>query len=121
MALAVTAVGRIRQVADQLHRTVARHRGLRRELAGLSALHAAHLRLLHDAVPEDHRDDVGPGDGGHHVPRGAPRALRAALRAEQRLRPQLDELAVRAESGEFARLLAAMSAAVAQQLAVVAS
>lgn len=121
VALAVSAVERIGRVADLLDRTVAHHRRLRHPLAGLAALHAAHLRLLRQAVPDDQEQQPGAGT---RRPRGAPHdahaALRSVLHAERSLRPQLEGLAVRAESGEFARLLAAMSAAVGQQLAVVA-
>jgi hypothetical protein len=121
VALAITAVGRIGEVADLLHRTVARHRPLRHRLSGLAALHAAHLRLLQDAVPQDRRDGARGATGGRpHVPHREHAALEAALGAERALRPRLEGLAVRAQSGEFARLLAAMSAAVGQQLAVVA-
>jgi hypothetical protein len=120
VALAITAVGRIGRVADLLHRTVARHRRLRHQLSGLEALHAEHLRLLQQAVPEDRRTTAGEaGDRHGHVPGREHVALEAVLGAERALRPQLEGLAVRAQSGEFARLLAAMSAAVAQQLAVV--
>ena len=118
VALATTAAGRVGQVADLVERTVARHRQLRHRLAGLAALHAAHLRLLQEAVPADRRrDEQGPHR--EHVPHAEHAALRSVLRAEHSLRPQLQGLAMRAESGEFARLLAAMSAAVGQQLAVV--
>jgi hypothetical protein len=41
-------------------------------------------------------------------------------RAERGLRQSLEGLAVQAQSGEFARLLAAMSAALGQQLALLA-
>ena len=120
MALAITAVGSIAEAADLLHRTVADHRGLRHRLSGLAALHAAHLRLLQDAVPADRREAAQRSTGRRaHVPRREHAALEAVLRTEDRLRPRLEGLAVRAQSGEFARLLAAMSAAVAQQLAVV--
>jgi hypothetical protein len=120
VALAITAVGRIGDVADLLHRTVARHRRLRHRLSGLAALHAAHLRLLQDAVPRDRRDGARGATGGRlHVAHRERAALDAVLGAERALRPRLDDLAVRAQSGEFARLLAAMSAAVSQQLAVV--
>lgn len=121
VALAITAVGRIGAVADLLHRTVARHRSLRHRLSGLAALHAAHLRLLQDAVPQDRRGGARGATGGHaHVPHREHAALEAVLGAEHALRPRLDGLAVQAQSGEFARLLAAMSAAVGQQLAAVA-
>lgn len=84
-------------------------RGLARELDELSRLHLAHLREL-------------PG-GRDQAPsprvRGDAARVRARVRAlESRLQGTLADAAVRAESGPLAALLASMSAAVAQQLAV---
>ncbi len=53
------------------------------------------------------------------VPRTRPRALSAAVAREERLHRTLDALALEADSGEFARLLASMGAAVAQRLTAV--
>lgn len=80
-------------------------RPLARELAGFKRLHTAHL----DALGGDSRwfayEATAPGRG-------------EVLAAEARLQRFLATAAVRAESGALARLLASMSAAVAQQLAV---
>lgn len=68
----------------------------------LAALHRAHIEALEGPEAE-------PGTGG---------ASKAAVRrAEQRLQRQLVQASLEAESGALARLLASMSAAVAQRLA----
>ena len=80
-------------------------------LAGLAAAHEAHLALLADAVEDE---ATAP-------PVVPPTSSRAALadvrRAERRLQRRLADLADTVASGPFARALASMSAAVAQQLA----
>lgn len=121
VAVAVAAVDRITAVAAELARATRGRRGrvARRRLAGLAALHAAHLRILRQAVPADHRDDAhGPTGTQAGRTRGQRPTPASVARSEGRLRVQLEDLAVRAESGEFARLLAAMSAAIGQQLVV---
>jgi len=83
---------------------------LRSELRPLRRLHAAHLEAIggfDDSIPAP-----APIAGGRAAARGELR------RSEQRLQKQLAAAAVRAESGTLAKLLASMSAAVAQQLAV---
>lgn len=79
---------------------------LRAELGPFRELHRAHLAALGDA-PAAGRPAQGAGD---------PRGL--AITEEHRLQRALADAAVRAESGALARLLASMSAAVAQRLAV---
>lgn len=86
-----------------------RHRTLRPPLAELARMHDAHRKAL------------GPGE--RSVPRPPPTADAAAAlavlrRREQHHRQLLAERALSARSGRLARLLASMSAAVAQQLAV---
>lgn len=82
--------------------------GLRTELAPFGTLHARHLRALDSHRPQDRRPVTG-GAG----------AVRTAVRArEARLEASLAAAALAAESGPLAALLASMSAAVAQQLAV---
>jgi hypothetical protein len=67
----------------------------------LAALHRAHIEALDGTPPT--------GEPGRTTSREAVR------RREQRLRTRLVDAAVAAESGELARLLASMSAAVAQR------
>ena len=50
------------------------------------------------------------------VPRNRDRALIALAAREQRLHDSLGSLALQAQSGDFARLLASMGAAVSQRL-----
>ena len=86
-----------------------RHRSLRQPLSGLARVHDAHLEVL---------------GSSERSGRGAPRTRNAgdalAVLRSRELRHQrlLAERAVAAQSGRLARLLASMSAAVAQQLAV---
>ena len=83
---------------------------LRSELRPLRRLHAAHLEAIggfDDSIPAP-----APIAGGRAEARGELR------RSEQRLQKTLAAAAVRAESGTLAKLLASMSAAVAQHLAV---
>ncbi len=86
-----------------------RHDSLRRPLGGLARVHAAHLEVLGSSRRSGRRPSRSSN---------AAQAL-AALRAQE-LRHQrlLADRAVAAQSGRLARLLASMSAAVAQQLAV---
>ncbi|MDQ4052713.1 MAG: hypothetical protein M3237_08425 [Actinomycetota bacterium] len=76
------------------------------------------LRRLHSA----HVEAVGGVDDGIPAPApfagGRAEALGALVRSEQHLQRELASAAVRAESGTLAKLLASMSAAVAQHLAV---
>jgi len=82
-----------------------RHRDLRPALRPFVRMHQEHLRALEQPAPGR---TSSPGAAG----------LDQVRRAEQALQRQLVDAAVRAESGALARLLASMSAAVAQRLAV---
>lgn len=108
--------GLVAEVTDDLLATLAlveavrhRHGSLRRQLGELAKVHRAHLAVL----------------GSHEKPdRPGPRtadatgALALVRKREQRHQRLLTDRAVQAQSGRLARLLASMSAAVAQQLAV---
>jgi len=88
-------------------------RELRRPLAPLAALHRAHLAVLDEAGGSD--DAIQrPGPSPE---RRATEALARVRQREERLRSRLADASVRAGSGEFARLLASMSAGVAAHLA----
>ena len=76
----------------------------------LSALHAAHLAAL----------EADPATAPTDAPTSVPATPAQVRRAERALRAFLVEASVQAESGTLARLFASMSAAVAQQLAVLA-
>jgi len=115
VAVATTALERIRGTRAALDATSARFPALRRELAEVTAMHAAHEESLVDAVPERARPDSPPAS--YAVPPRRRAAVRALAAAEGELHTTLDALALRAESGDFARLLASMGAGIAQQLA----
>jgi hypothetical protein len=95
-----------RQLVESLRR---RHASLRRPLGGLDRMHDAHLEALGASRP------VGRGPARSGGDPDAVALLRARELRHQRL---LADRASAARSGRLARLLASMSAAVAQQLAV---
>jgi hypothetical protein len=111
--LAATALAAVMSTRRLTARSAARHPELRTELAGLAAMHAAHASALERAVPERSRPAAPPVP----VPPRAAAARLRVLASEHALARSLAELALRAQSGEFARLLAAMAASVAQHLA----
>ena len=106
----------VEEVVDDLVATLAiveavrhRHGSLRRQLGELAKVHRAHLEAL--------GSKERPGRPGPRTA-DADEALALVRRREQRQQRLLAEGAVQAQSGRLARLLASMSAAVAQQLAV---
>ncbi len=107
--LVATVTAELLELAALVARTRADHPGLVPATEHLRALHAAHLELLGSeagVAPAAPRSPAKPG------------AALSALRArERRARSQLADWSVAAESGALARLLASMSAGVAQQLA----
>lgn len=118
VGVAVEAVARIRAVEAALSATTQRHAGMAAALAGLAAMHTAHVDALEEAVPD--RVDTGSSQAPTTVPDSPVEARRALVAAERRLHDELTELAMRAQSGLFARLLASMVAAISQQLVVIA-
>lgn len=128
VATAVAAAAAISATAATLRATTADFPGLRAELAGLADSHRVHLAVLADAVPRgvelagaDGGPDAGSADdpaAGGHVPARRAAARQALLRAETSLREELERLTLAARSGRLARLLASMTVAVDQHLAV---
>lgn len=109
VALLDEAAQAILGALDLVERVAARHRGLATALAGLVALHTAHLDLL-GAEPGGPRPAVPPLPGA--------RPALARVRADELvLQGRLAGMAAQAGSGAFARALASMSAAVAQHVA----
>ena len=88
-----------------------RHGSLRRQLGELAKVHQAHLEALGSSGRSDRR-------GPRAAAASADAALALVRRREQRHQRFMADRAVDAQSGRLARLLASMSAAVAQQLAV---
>ena len=117
VTLAAAVLRDEQSMLDQVAATARRHPGLAETVSGARSTHRAHVRLLRQAVPDGTRRTpprpVRPGQ----VPRRPGPALAALVRAETRLSADGQRNAVRAESGSFARVLASMAAASAQQAA----
>lgn len=116
VAVATSALSEIRAVRAAVSGTLSRFPAAETRLAPLSKMHQAHEVALADAVPDRARTSATPAP--YVVPRKRDLALANLAAREQRLHDTLDGLALRAQSGDFARLLASMGAAVSQQLAV---
>lgn len=114
VALAVTAVGALLEAQSRAQGAVAAFPALARRLAPWVALHQAHLDALRDAVPAG--VDPSPTAPATAPPPGRKVALAQQKALEVDLHDQLVGLALRAESGPFARLLGTMAAAISQQL-----
>ncbi len=108
-ALAATALAATLQVGDLVARVAARHRGLAGSLAETTLMHQAHADLLAEAGEASEQAAPRP------VPGRAATALALVLTEERVLQRMLAASAGGAASGSFARALASMSAAVAQQ------
>ena len=113
-ALVARALREETAMVDRLTRTARRHPGLRRDLRDPLAVHRSHVRLLTGAV-KGSRVDLSERPP---VPRTIGEALDAVVRAEQSLRDAHAGFSLRADSGAFARVLAGMAAAAAQQAVV---
>jgi len=134
--LATTVVAAERALLERIEATVGRHPRLERVLAPAREVHEEHVTLLEDAVPEgaDSSDEetaatgppsVEPGSvpadeptEPGRVPQDRARALRDVAAAEDALALTAKQAAFAAESGAFARVLASLAAAAAQQSAV---
>jgi hypothetical protein len=116
VAVATSALAEIRTARTAVSGTLSRFPGTRPQLASLVWMHQAHEMSLADAVPDRARTTTAPAP--YVVPRKRELAFAKVAASEQRLHDTLDGLALRAQSGDFARLLASMGAAVTQQLAV---
>jgi hypothetical protein len=115
VAVAVEAATMVSAARAAVTATAERHVALAPKLAGLLAAHQAHLDAVVDAVPEG--VDTSPDlSAPYVVPAGPAPALARVVATEHTLHDRLVGLALRAESGPFARLLGAMAAAVSQQL-----
>ena len=115
VAVATTALAEIQAVREAVSATLAHFPASRSVLGSLVTLHQAHEATLVDAVPDRATPSAGPAP--YAVPRQREKALATLARREQRLHDTLDGLALRAQSGQFARLLASMGAALHQRLA----
>lgn len=108
------------RVLEQVARVRRRHRQLRRPLAATAAVHEAHVELLRRAAD----DDPGEADGNDaaeprpRVPAAPATAVAELIRLERSLAAEHVETAMASRSGVLARLVAALSAAAAQQAVV---
>ena len=114
VAVATSALEQIRRVREAAEATTGRFPALSVDLGPVIAMHKAHESSLADAVPERARTSGTPAP--YAVPPRRAAALRHLSAAETTLHGSLDGLALRAQSGEFARLLASMGAAVGQRV-----
>ncbi|MGZ4495282.1 MAG: hypothetical protein ACXVWU_11325 [Nocardioides sp.] len=143
VALAGTVLAEEQAVLDRVLATLAAFPGLRGTLAGAEEAHRRHVALLKDAVPHGSgapsapsttastaaatvpspasasaSPSATPAPTGPRVPADRGRALTALARAEDALTLSAKRAAFAAESGAFARVLASMAAAAAQQAVV---
>ncbi len=107
---AAVALAAVRSAHDAVRATARRFPATRASLAGLEVMHTAHERSLVDAVPAQERGSTTPAP--YAVAARKDVAVARLQAAEARLHDTLQALALRAQSGEFARLLASMAAAV---------
>lgn len=112
--LVETVLAELRELTDLVSGVGAAHPALRRTMAGLRELHLAHREAL-----DDEPGDAPTAGGGQVDPRTRPTEALALVRnRERRAQARLADWSVTAQSGALARLLACMSAGVAQRLAV---
>ncbi len=129
--LAATVLDEEQRMLDRVLATVRRHPRLDGALAGARAVHRRHVALLADAVPDSAASPSVPADASPSGPATDPPvvsvperpgpALAALARAEERLSLVGRRSAFTAESGAFARVLASMAAAAAQQSVLLAA
>jgi len=128
VALAAQVLLAEQALLDRAERTLAMHPRLERLLGPVRDGHAAHVDLLAEAAPDEPSATPSleastgvsstPLETGGRVPRDATRALRSLADAEDALSRSNRTSAFTAESGSFARVLASMAAAAAQQSVV---
>jgi hypothetical protein len=116
VAVAVEAATLVRRAQAAVRSTGELHPQLAPRLAGLAAMHQAHLDALVDAVPDG--VDTSAAGPAYVVPARPARALTGLTADERSVHDSLVGLALRARSGAFARLLGSMAAATSQQLHV---
>ncbi|HET7386612.1 MAG TPA: hypothetical protein VFJ19_08130 [Nocardioidaceae bacterium] len=144
--VAATVLDHEQAVLDRIDATVAAHPRLVDRLASARAGHRAHVQLLTKAVPTPARPGASPSASPSPsptsiltpplsatpsaspsayasptaVPHDPHKALRSLGRLEEQLAMDDKRSAFAAQSGSFARVLASMGAAAAQQSAVLA-
>ena len=133
VALAASVLAAEQAMVDLIDATTATHPRLARLLDATRAVHAEHIGLLADAVPDTATSPSPsasasaspsaetPAPTTYEVPRDQTKALRQVARHEDELSLADKRSAFATESGAFARVLASMAAAAAQQAAVLRS
>lgn len=121
VGLAAAVVAAEQALVDLIDATLEAHPKLSRVLDSTRAVHEAHVNLLADAAPAGSTASNSPSPGtveapaDRRIPRNAARALRALAADEEQLSLADKQSAFAAQSGSFARVLASMAAAAAQQ------
>ena len=137
VTVAALALADQRETLTLLEAASEMHRRLRGTLAPMIEAHRSHADLLAEAVPEDATPTPpstelesltgspsvtgSPDPAPVSVPADPGRALVTLTAAEQQLSTTIRRHAFVAESGQFARLLASMSAACSQHAAVLST
>lgn len=126
VALAAEALTQQRTMIDLISASQERHPRLARLLGPLLTAHDAHASLLAEAAPDDESEQPSPSatpesDRRTRVARNPARAVDDLVRAERALVVATKRHAFRARSGAFARVLAGMAAAAAQNATLLES
>ena len=114
VALAARLLAAERVLAARVGAVQRRHPGVAVALSDARAIHRAHARLLRRAVPDP--DPQAPRPSRVRVPGSVTDALSALADDERGLGALQRSLALQSRSGPFARVLACMAAATAQQV-----
>ncbi len=121
VGLAAAVVAAEQAMVDLVDATLQAHPELARVLDTTRGVHEAHVTLLADAAPPESAATNSPSPGtvdppaDRRIPRDPARALRALAADEEQLSLAGKQSAFAAQSGSFARVLASMAAAAAQQ------
>lgn len=121
VGLAAAVVAAEQALVNLIDATLEAHPKLSRVLDSTRAVHEAHVTLLADAAPPGAAANNSPSPGiaeapaDRRIPRNADRALRALVADEEQLSLADKQSSFAAQSGSFARVLASMAAAAAQQ------
>ncbi|WP_240617458.1 hypothetical protein [Nocardioides speluncae] len=114
--LAGKAARSISTTLNEVRAAANRHVGLAQALAGLVAMHEAHHALLADSGAD--QDPSTSPSAPVTAPPSSGEALSRVTTSERKLAQRLEDWAVNARSGQFARVLASMAASVAQHVSV---
>ena len=107
------ARARLAAMLELVRRASRKHPGLAPALTVLADLHQAHDDLIADSAPAPASSTPTP----IRIPAGRGKALDLVRTRELSLQDEFADLARRARSGPLARLMASMSAAIAQHVA----